>query len=257
MASSTVVISPELLQLPLKIDRIPEKHAIKALAPDRPDQPFDERMRNRDVRNRFDRIDLQNPQVGEPPVKAKQRIVVSAEVFRWWLTRGCVIEHSANRDSINVCGLDTEADDAAAKDIHDQHHPMAAQQDRFDTEQIDALQAVLGVANEGQPGWTVGSGMVRTVVLGEHAAHDIFVDLYAKGVSDLLGDAQAAEHGIAPFHLHDCRDEFRGRPLGPGLPRGAQEENRSRYFRYTNALWNLSSVVALRIADSFGIRWGL
>ena len=91
MASATVVISLELSQLPLKIDRIPEKHAIKALAPDRPDQPFDERMRNRDVRNRFDRIDLQNPQVGEPPVKAKQRIVVSAEVFRWWLTRGCVL----------------------------------------------------------------------------------------------------------------------------------------------------------------------
>ena len=101
--------------------------------------------------------------------------------------------------------LDTEADDPAAKDIHDQHHPMAAQQDRFDTEQIDAPQAVLGVANEGQPGWTVGSGMVRTVVPGEHAAHDIFVDLYAKGVSDLLGDAKAAEHRIAPFHLHDCR----------------------------------------------------
>jgi len=118
MASSTFVISLELSQLPLKINRTPEKNAIKALAPDRPDQPFDERVRNRDKRNRFDLINLEHPQVGEPPVKAKRRIVVSAEVFRWWLTRGRVIEHSANRNSINVWGLDTETDDPAAKDIH-------------------------------------------------------------------------------------------------------------------------------------------
>jgi len=87
MASSPVVISPELSQLPLKINRNPEKHAVKALAPDRPDQPFDERVRDRDVRNRLDRIDLQNPQVREPPVKAKQRIVVSAEVFRFCMPK--------------------------------------------------------------------------------------------------------------------------------------------------------------------------
>ena len=51
----------------------------------------------------------------------------------------------------------------------------------------------------------------------EHAAYDIFVDLDANGVRDLLGDAQAAESGVAAFHLHDCRDEFRGGPFGAGL----------------------------------------
>ena len=68
----------------------------------------------------------------------------------------------------------------------------------------------MNVSQEG----AVESGMIRTVVLGEHATHDIFVDLDAKGVRDLLSDAQAAESGVAEFHLHDCRDEFRGRHFG-------------------------------------------
>ena len=54
-------------------------------------------------------------------------------------------------------------------------------------------------------------------MLREHAAYDIFVDRDAKGVRDLLGDAQAAESGVAPFHLQDCRDEFWGRSFGAGL----------------------------------------
>ena len=34
-------------------------------------------------------------------------------------------------------------------------------------------------------------------MLREHATNDIFVDLEAKGVRDLLGDAQAADARIA------------------------------------------------------------
>mgnify|MGYP003299295094 CR=1 FL=1 len=45
-------------------------------------QPFAERMRDRNVRNRLDLVDLEDAQVGEPTVKAKQRIVICAEVFR-------------------------------------------------------------------------------------------------------------------------------------------------------------------------------
>ena len=61
------------------------------------------------------------------------------------------------------------------------------------------------------------AGIFRTVVLREHATNDIFVDLDAKGVRDLLGDVQATESGVAAFHLHDCRDKFQGRPFGAGL----------------------------------------
>ena len=49
------------------------------------------------------------------------------------------------------------------------------------------------------------------VVLREHAAHDILVDVKAEGMCDLLGDADTAELGISVLELDDRRDEFRGR----------------------------------------------
>ena len=70
------------------------------------------------------------------------------------------------------------------------------------------------------------AGIFRTVVLREHATYDIFVDLDAKGVRDLLGDAYAAEGGIAPFQLNNCRDEFRRGTFRAGFApteRGAEE----------------------------------
>ncbi len=61
MASAVVVIYFEIAQLPCQIERIPEEHTIKILAPNRPDQSFDERVRNWDVWNRLDLIDLEHP----------------------------------------------------------------------------------------------------------------------------------------------------------------------------------------------------
>src|ERR1700676_4173537 len=46
-------------------------------------------------------------------------------------------------------------------------------------------------------------------------------------------------------------------PFGPGFRLRHEEENSRRYFRWTNALWNLNSVAGLRLADSFGVGWGL
>ena len=71
-------------------------------------------------------------------------------------------------------------------------------------------------------------------MLREHATNDILVDLDAKGVRDLLRDAQLAEFGVAEFHLQDCRDELRS----------------------TKARWNLSNVAGLISAPSLRIRRG-
>ena len=46
-------------------------------------------------------------------------------------------------------------------------------------------------------------------MFGKHAPHDIVVDLDAKSVSDLLGDADTTELRIAVLHLDDGRDELR------------------------------------------------
>ena len=57
-----VVVVPELSQLPHQVDRVPEEHPVKVLTPDSSDEPFDERMRNRRVRNRLDLVDLEDAQ---------------------------------------------------------------------------------------------------------------------------------------------------------------------------------------------------
>src|SRR6202047_5269161 len=77
------------------------------------------------------------------------------------------------------------------------------------TEEIDTPEAVLRVSDECEPGRTIGTRL-GSKMFGKHAAHDIFVDLDAKGVSDLLGDADTTELRIAVLHLDDGRDELRG-----------------------------------------------
>jgi hypothetical protein len=73
-----------------------------------------------------------------------------------------------------------QADDPTGEDVHDQQDPMAAQDDRFNAEQIDAPDAVLRLSDQGQPGRTFGMRL-GSRVYGKHTAHDIFVDLDAKG----------------------------------------------------------------------------
>ena len=68
-----VVIISEFIQLPRQVDGVPEEYAIKVLAPDCSDQPFDERMRDRSVGDRLDLLDLEDAQVGEPAVEAPGR----------------------------------------------------------------------------------------------------------------------------------------------------------------------------------------
>jgi len=55
-----VVISSECVQLPRQVERVPEKYAVEILAAHRADQPFDERVRYRDVWNQLDLLDLED-----------------------------------------------------------------------------------------------------------------------------------------------------------------------------------------------------
>src|SRR5258708_15704257 len=99
MNALLVVIAAEHFELPREIEGVPEKHLIEDLAPDRANQPFDERMRDRDVGHRFYFLDVEHPQVGKPAVKAKQGIVVGTEVFRQRLSGHGVVENATNARS--------------------------------------------------------------------------------------------------------------------------------------------------------------
>jgi hypothetical protein len=61
-------------------------------------------------------------------------------------------------------------------------------------------------------------------VLSEDAAHDIFVDLDAKRVSNLLGNARTPESRIAALHFEDRRDELLRGPFGPWSLTGSGRE---------------------------------
>ncbi len=75
MATACIVIDSELFEFSRQVHRVPEQPTIKVVTPDRPNQAFDERMRNWSVRNRLDLLDLHSTQVGKPTVDSKQRVV--------------------------------------------------------------------------------------------------------------------------------------------------------------------------------------
>jgi len=89
MNAMGVVILSELSQLTYQVHRVPEEHPIQRLTADRADQPLNEGVGDRSVRNRLDLSDLEHAQVGEPAVESKQRVVIGAEVFR----QGVVLEN--------------------------------------------------------------------------------------------------------------------------------------------------------------------
>src|SRR6266852_3724513 len=91
------------------------------------------------------------------------------------------------------------------------------QKDGFAAEQVDAPQTILHVTDECQPRGTVGSGVAWSIVLREHAAHDILVHIDVEDMRYLLGDAYTAEPWVAALQLNDRPNEFCRRPFGSGF----------------------------------------
>ena len=125
MCAMTVEVVPELEQLVLEIHSRPEQEAIQILVPNRSDQSLHKGMRQRNVGYRLDFGHLQNSQIGLPLPKSIQRIVVGAEVLRHRpLASNGLIEHSAECDTVDYPGLDTESNDPARVLIHDHQDPV-------------------------------------------------------------------------------------------------------------------------------------
>ena len=82
VAAYPVVVGLKLGQLPLQITPVPEQHLVQEFPAHRADQAFDERVRERHMRDRFEFVDVQNPQVRPPPVRVEQRIVIRTEMAR-------------------------------------------------------------------------------------------------------------------------------------------------------------------------------
>src|SRR5262245_36758441 len=128
-------------------------------------------------------------------------------MLRRRLSGNDLVEHPANRGATEVSARNAKADDPTGEHVHHHHDPVAVQEERFAAKQIDAPQTVLHIPDKAQPGRAIGSGS-RSIVLREHPADDVFVDIDAKGTCNLLGDARAANTGIAALERDDRVDEF-------------------------------------------------
>ena len=93
------------------------------------------------------------------------------------------------------------------EDVHNDHDPVALQQNRFATKEVDAPQAVLCVPDDGEPGRPI-TAWYRSVTLEEDAPDDIFIYLDSECSRYFLGNLAAAEAGISPLHLHDRINQF-------------------------------------------------
>ena len=134
------------------------------------------------------------------------------------------VEHPTYRDAIDPGTRDAEADDAASEHIHDYQHPVTAQEDRFTAKQVDTPEAILRLGDEVQPRWAGGAGVAWLIVFGEHATHDILVDLDAEGQSDLLAMRTQPKRGLRRFSSTIAAMSSADGPLGPGLQRRQRDE---------------------------------
>ena len=57
--------------------------------------------------------------------------MIGTEALGQWLSVPGLVEHSADADAVDRRGFDTESDDPTRKDVPDNHHPEALQQDRL------------------------------------------------------------------------------------------------------------------------------
>ena len=143
-------------------------------------EPFNERMRKGNVRDCLDFVDLEDPEIGLPLSKPKERIMIGTEVLRQrTLIGNDATEHPAESNSIDRSGMNPKADDPARVLIHDDEDPMSLQDCRLAAKQVDTPETVLEVADECQPGRA--AGMRHGSVMGGQDAPDyVFINGDAK-----------------------------------------------------------------------------
>jgi len=98
--------------------------------------------------------------------------------------------------------MDSESNDSPGKLIHDDHHPVGLEDQRFTSKEIHTPQTIFTVAQECEPGRTVRSRL-RPVMPGQHATYYIFVNLHIEDQGNLIGDPLVTEARVSALHLDD------------------------------------------------------
>ena len=64
--------------------------------------------------------------------------MIGTEALGKRLPASRLVEHAANTYTVDMRRFNTESDDSAREDIHDDHHPKALQQYGLASEEVDA-----------------------------------------------------------------------------------------------------------------------
>ena len=128
-------------------------------------------------------------------MRLEQRIMIGTEIPRHTLTVDGGVEHAAQVDARDGSRVHADTHQTTGEVIHDHEHPIRPQHERFAAKQVDAPEAIGGVSDDRQPrrAGPVGGG---PIVLGEHATHDVLVNVHAEGARDDVRDPWAAKPGI-------------------------------------------------------------
>ena len=141
-------------------------------------------MRQGNIGHRLDLCYLQDSLIRLPLPKSIERIVVGVEVLRHHLVASNgLIEHPAERDTIDHSGLDAEPNDPVRVLIHDDQGTSGA--------------------------------LCRPIVTGENPLDTVFVDWDVESQGNLLSNSRTAR-GIVLFCLENGFNNFSGRSLWTG-----------------------------------------
>lgn len=132
--------------------------------------------------------------------------------------------------------MHADADETTRELVHDDQHPVAPEHNRLASKEVDAPEAVRGVADERQPR---GSGSIpagdTAIVFRQDAVHDVPVDVDPKRLRNDPRDPRTAELRIARLERQMAWTSASSGPFGPDFFGQAVDENSRWYLRCTRA----------------------
>ena len=146
-----IVVILKLPQLLFQIALVPEKSLVQEFPPDGAHEPLGKRMGNRHMGNGFNPINFPDPQIGSPPIIAEQGIVIRAEIAGRSFSNCRLIEHLAKGGAIDIASMHPKSNDSPSELIHDNQNPVGLEGNRLAPKQIDTPEAILHVADKGEP----------------------------------------------------------------------------------------------------------
>ena len=106
-----------------------------------------------------------------------------------------MVKQAAEHRAINLTSVYTKADDPAGVPVHEHHHLVALQQNRFAAEEVNTPQAIFCMTNGCQSRWPTLAG-IWLVVDCQCTSDDVLIQIRPEGQIALLCDAMREQPNL-------------------------------------------------------------